>query len=168
MLSQLLFGEYYIVEEILEKWIKISTVFDQFSGWIDRKFFQEADVKKELQILLESVLYSRISEIGMPDGSTQLIPAGCNLPNYQEAKPEFTLGKQKYSVRSLTGELLLPPGQKIFETALRLCMHPIYGAEEQFSDLTAPVSCKRFLRYTGIPFRGIPATRYWQVMLFPG
>lgn len=133
MLSQLIFGEYYIVVEILEKWIKIRTAFDQFSGWIDRKFFREADSEEGIADPLESVLYSKICEIEMPDGSTQLIPAGCNLPNYQHPNRQFTLGKQKYSVRSLTGELLLPPGQKIFETASRFMHAPyLWGGKTVF------------------------------------
>ncbi len=80
MISQLLFGEYFNIEEIIEKWLKITTHFDHFEGWIDRKFFHEAILEKEMENPMQPVLYSRIAEIEMPDGSLQLIPAGSSLP----------------------------------------------------------------------------------------
>ncbi len=47
MISQLLFGEYYYLEEIIDKWLKIKTHFDHFSGWIDSKFFREIKMRYE-------------------------------------------------------------------------------------------------------------------------
>ncbi len=84
MISQLLFGEYYKIEEIMEKWLKITTLFDHYTGWIDRKFFQEADLQKGMDNQMQPVLYSKIAEIEIPDGSLQLIPAGSSLPFYNQ------------------------------------------------------------------------------------
>jgi gamma-D-glutamyl-L-lysine dipeptidyl-peptidase len=133
MISQLLFGEYYFVDEISDRWLRISTIFDQYTGWIDRKFFHEADPEEIMGNPTQPVLYARISEIGMPDGSSQLIPAGCTLPYYNEANHEFIIGKQKYKIRSLSGELLLPQNQKIFETALEFMNTPyLWGGRSVF------------------------------------
>ena len=49
MISQLLFGEYYCIEETMEKWLKITTLFDHITGWIDRKFFQEAGLENGMK-----------------------------------------------------------------------------------------------------------------------
>ncbi len=46
MTSQLLFGEYYRVDGNLDKWLKITTSFDHFTGWIDRKFYREVAVAR--------------------------------------------------------------------------------------------------------------------------
>ncbi len=82
---------------------------------------------------MPNVLYSRISEIEMPDGSTQLIPAGSSLRNYIKVNQEFMMGKQKFRIRPLIGELLLPPSQKIFETAQQFMNTPyLWGGRSVF------------------------------------
>ena len=37
IVTQLLFGEMFHVTELIGSWLKISTVFDAYEGWIDRK-----------------------------------------------------------------------------------------------------------------------------------
>jgi hypothetical protein len=133
MVSQLLFGEYYFVSEILKKWLKITTVYDNYAGWIDRKFFHEAVVEEIREARMHPVLYSRVSEIGLPDGTLQLIPAGSSLPGYNEANQGFSIGKQNYTIRSLSGELFLPASQKIPETAHVFMNTPyIWGGRSVF------------------------------------
>ena len=133
MISQLLFGEYYYIEEIMEKWLKITTLFDHYTGWIDRKFFQEAGLQKGMDNQMQPVLYSRIAEIETPDGSLQLIPAGSSLPFYNQACCEFMIGKQKFRIRPLLGDILLPASQKIFETACQFMNTPyLWGGRSVF------------------------------------
>ena len=47
MISQLLFGEHYKVEEVSEneKWVRVVNAFDQYEGWIDRK--QHTSISRE-------------------------------------------------------------------------------------------------------------------------
>jgi gamma-D-glutamyl-L-lysine dipeptidyl-peptidase len=133
MISQLLFGEYYYLEDIMDKWLKINTIFDHYSGWIDRKFFREADLEKGMDDLSHPVLYSKIAEIETRDGSSQLIPAGSSLPFYDQATQEFIIGKQKFSIRPLYGDILLPESQRVFETAVRFLNTPyIWGGRSVF------------------------------------
>jgi cell wall-associated NlpC family hydrolase len=42
MLSQILFGEKYIVNEISGSWMKIETIFDSYTGWIDMDHLQQS------------------------------------------------------------------------------------------------------------------------------
>lgn len=133
MTSQLLFGEYYNIEEIMENWLKITTHFDHCTGWIDRKFFQEADLEKVTENRIQPVLFSKIAEIEMPDGSSQLIPAGSSLPFYDQANHEFMIGKQKFRIRPLLGDILLPASQMIFETASQYLNTPyLWGGRSVF------------------------------------
>ena len=40
MLSQVLFGEKYVIADKAGTWIKIETLFDNYSGWIDNDHLQ--------------------------------------------------------------------------------------------------------------------------------
>jgi len=124
MISQLLFGEYYITEEILDKWLRITTIFDLYTGWIDRKFFRDAEWEEGRESLKnETVLYGKLAEIEMPDGSSQLITAGSSLYFFDQVKHEFRIGKQKYVIRPLSGEILLS-SEIISETARQFMNTP--------------------------------------------
>ena len=69
----------------------------------------------------------------MPDGSSQLIPAGSSLPFYDYANREFMIGKQKFRIRSLFGDILLPASQKVFETASQFMNVPyLWGGRSVF------------------------------------
>jgi len=133
MISQLLFGEYFHIAETLEKWLKITTRFDNYTGWIDRKFFHEAHHEKGMDNPMQAVLYSKIAEIEMPDGSSQLIPAGSNLPGFNQANNEFLIGNQKFRVKPVSSEILLPASQKVYETARQYLNTPyLWGGRSVF------------------------------------
>jgi hypothetical protein len=117
----------------MEKWLKITTLFDHYTGWIDRKFFQEADLEKGMDNQMQPVLYSKIAEIETTGGSSQLIPAGSVLPYYDQAHHEFMIGKQKFRIRPLFGDILLPASQKVFETARQFMNTPyLWGGRSVF------------------------------------
>jgi gamma-D-glutamyl-L-lysine dipeptidyl-peptidase len=133
MISQLLFGECYMIEESMETWLKITTLFDHYTGWIDRKFFKETNLEKGAKNRMQPVLYSKIAEIEWPDGSTQLIPAGSTLPYYDQANREFMLGTQKFRLRPVSGDILLPTSQKVYETARQFMNTPyLWGGRSVF------------------------------------
>jgi gamma-D-glutamyl-L-lysine dipeptidyl-peptidase len=154
MISQLLFGEYFIIEKIIEKWLKITTRFDHFEGWIDRKFFHEAIVEKEMEYPMQPVLYSRIAEIEMPDGSLQLIPAGSSLPCLDMTNREFIIGNQKFRIRPLFDDILHPSSQKVYETARQYMNTPyLWGGRSVFG-----FDCSGFIQ-TVHKIHGIPLGR---------
>lgn len=53
MLSQLLFGEFALVLEKQEKWLKVCNYADDYEGWIDRKMVEEVE-NFEISSLLNS------------------------------------------------------------------------------------------------------------------
>lgn len=133
MISQLLFGEYYIINEIRDRWINITSHFDHYTGWIDRKFFQEASFDLSMNPHVLAVLSAGIAEIDMPDGTSQLIPAGSNLQDYNDVRKEFMIDSQRFKVRSLLGNVLLPPTQDITETARQFLNTPyLWGGRSVF------------------------------------
>jgi gamma-D-glutamyl-L-lysine dipeptidyl-peptidase len=154
MTNQLLFGEYYHIEELMDKWLKVKTRFDPYSGWIDRKFFREAGLEINTENQVQPVLYSKIAEIEMQDGSTQLIPSGSNLPYYDQAAREIRIGKQKFRIRPLFGEILLPESQKVYETAVQFMNTPyLWGGRSVFG-----FDCSGFIQIV-LKIHGISISR---------
>jgi len=96
MVSQLLFGETFDIVEQTEKWVKIITHWDHYSGWIDSKMFIEISVTE----LKESIRNPRTITTSVctkiVDEQTrysQLLPAGSVMYN-------FDIGKQRTFFRS--------------------------------------------------------------------
>jgi gamma-D-glutamyl-L-lysine dipeptidyl-peptidase len=135
MVSQLLFGEYYQVEEVLEKWLKIVTCFDEYRGWIDRKIFKEiseSDYCKSNNFQ-PTVLASKLAEVELPDSTFLMISAGSSLPGYDEVRKILVTQDLEMRIRSLTGEIILPPSQKVAQTALQFRNVPyLWGGRSFF------------------------------------
>ena len=81
MISQLLFGDYFIILEKLPKWVKIKAAFDNYEGWIDSKQYQ-AITENQYQILLNSEnIYNGelIDFISYSNNQLMPIPLGSSL-----------------------------------------------------------------------------------------
>jgi hypothetical protein len=79
--SQLLFGEHFIILEQQPKWSKIRIAFDNYEGWIDNKQYQEI-TEKQFESLNESpiVLSSDLIEfISNPKNELLPISIGSSL-----------------------------------------------------------------------------------------
>ena len=83
MISQLLFGEHYQVEEVSEngKWLRVINTFDQYEGWIDRK--QHTSISREFYDQISNSDYwistDQISELSF-QGQRNMISFGSILP----------------------------------------------------------------------------------------
>jgi gamma-D-glutamyl-L-lysine dipeptidyl-peptidase len=135
MVSQLLFGEYYRVEDTQEKWLKVLTLFDHYSGWIDRKNHREVSQEAYLhyETVKPSVLASKIAEIGFSDSSTMLIPAGSSLPGYDPMKEIIVVPDGELRINPLFGYITNPPTQEITRTAVRFLNTPyLWGGRSSF------------------------------------
>jgi cell wall-associated NlpC family hydrolase len=83
MVSQLLFGETYTVTEWQEKWLKITTSFDDYEGWISRVQFTALSVDdyQALQRQTPELTKQPMNAVTkQKDHSTLYLPAGCTLP----------------------------------------------------------------------------------------
>jgi gamma-D-glutamyl-L-lysine dipeptidyl-peptidase len=163
MISQVLFGERFRVEETLDKWLKVITVFDHYKGWIDRKFFQETDLEKEMEGRMQPVLHSRIAEVETRDGSLQLIPAGSSLPLYDHSTNSFMIGKERFRIRPVLGDILLPASQRIFETAQLFINTPyLWGGRSVFG-----FDCSGFVQ-TVFKIHGVALPRETSLQVLEG
>lgn len=97
MVSQVLFGESFIILEKEKSWSKIKLSFDDYEGYIDNKQFEEISEVLFQKIANEKNIYSGeiIDFITNSSNDLLAIPLGSKLPFYQNQ--EFQLNDKKYS-----------------------------------------------------------------------
>jgi len=126
IVTQLFFGEVFTVNEVLENWVNITTLFDAYSGWIDikhLKLLSDKELKRWLDGL--SPTFNLLTTIQTPWGNQQLI-RGSYLPN----EDQFKIGNYAFEILSQT-EIALP--SSIFETALHYLNAPyLWGGKHPF------------------------------------
>lgn len=89
MVTQIIFGETYIITEIIENWAKVLITFDNYIGWIDIKLINYIDKNKYIEInkqthLLCSKLVSQLTNT--TTNKTISIVAGSTLPVINKSK----------------------------------------------------------------------------------
>ncbi|MDP4201663.1 MAG: C40 family peptidase [Bacteroidota bacterium] len=101
-LTQILFGEYFTVEEVIERWVRIHNVRDNETGWIDRKMMTPIDEQLFNQLSRqEHVVVSKpLSYTTLQDGTKQPLPGGSLLPFYDKAKQQFSIGDRVFGFSS--------------------------------------------------------------------
>ena len=79
MINQMFFGETFTVKENNNKWIKINSFLDNYEGWVEKNsiiFITEKDYKS----LNSNIIINKTeSNLITPDGSTMIIPIGCQI-----------------------------------------------------------------------------------------
>lgn len=93
-LTQILFGEYFTVEEVIERWVRIHNVRDNETGWIDRKMMTPIDdtLFNELVEHQPAIVSKPIAYATLPDGTRQPLPGGSLLPFYNSEQQQFSIG----------------------------------------------------------------------------
>jgi len=79
MINQMFFGETFTVKENNLKWVKITSFLDNYDGWIEKNsifLISENDYKS---LNSEIVINKTESNLKAPDGSTMIIPIGCQI-----------------------------------------------------------------------------------------
>jgi cell wall-associated NlpC family hydrolase len=124
MLSQILFGEKYIVTGEAGKWIKVETIFDKYTGWIDTDHLHHCNENpKEKSFVLNKTLPC------FKEDKTKL-----NLePGSEIYDPDFKLkmfkaGGKIYKAATEFNKSYIEVEESITETALRFINSPyIWG-----------------------------------------
>ena len=79
MINQMFFGETFTVLENNLKWVKITSFLDNYDGWIEKNsifLISENDYKS---LNSKIVINKTESNLTTPDGSTMIIPIGCQI-----------------------------------------------------------------------------------------
>lgn len=97
MVSQLLFGETFSIQTLLNGWAKIVIDHDSYEGWIDEKQFISLNIEEHTQILSITKYYSTdlVNDVSQKNAGPILILPGSTL--YSPSTTEFSLGKGTFS-----------------------------------------------------------------------
>ncbi len=135
MISQLLFGEFFQVLEIKERWCYINSFLDDYKGWVDRKmvsFISEEEynifASEPLPTLIDPIVKVEIE----PDKETMFLSAGSLLPGYKDGS--FTLLDKTYHLPKESVALpSLNPEFDLFNTAFSFINTPyLWGGKNIF------------------------------------
>jgi gamma-D-glutamyl-L-lysine dipeptidyl-peptidase len=124
MLSQVLFGEKYSVLDKAGKWIKIETLFDKYTGWIDMDHLQQSTDEDNFtgSVLNKSLLCFK------KDKTKIVLEAGCEVYNPDFDDKKFVIGKNIYRTCSEFTNSYITNNDSLSETALKFINSPyIWG-----------------------------------------
>jgi len=124
MLSQVLFGEKYIVLDKSGKWIKIETLFDKYMGWIDLDHVQQSPDEDNYtgSVLNKSLLCFK------SDKTKIVLEAGCEVYNPDFTNNRFVIGKNIYFTCSEFNNTYISITDSLSEIALKFINSPyIWG-----------------------------------------
>jgi len=151
MLSQVLFGEKYRIKDSVGHWIKIETLFDTFSGWIDANHLQhspETDNNEGKTINRSLLCYKS-------DRTRLVLEAGCDIFNPDFTGRTFTAGNNIYTAGADFGPELITLKESIADTAMRFINSPyIWGGR-----IPSGIDCSGFTQLV-YKLHGIKIPRY--------
>lgn len=124
MVSQLIFGERYTVEGRAGSWIRIRTLFDDYSGWIDGEHVQPVAFPGNEQ----GFVVNRALRCYRTDGSKLVLEAGSEIfsPDFRERT--FRLGSEQFRASDTFSERDIKADESKADTAMRYINSPyIWG-----------------------------------------
>ncbi|HUX97790.1 MAG TPA: C40 family peptidase [Bacteroidales bacterium] len=124
MMSQILFGEKYRVTDTAGNWMKIETLFDKYTGWIDLHHLQHSEDNSGTngEVLNRSLLCFRT------DKTKMVLEAGCEIfnPDFKEGK--FSVGTNTYTTIKDFNSSYISANESLADTAIRFINSPyIWG-----------------------------------------
>lgn len=150
MLSQVLFGEKYVITDQVGHWYKIETLLDNYTGWIDMNHLQQSSGKKDSpgNVLNRSLLCYK-------DDNTKLVlEAGCEIYEPDFENRVFSAGENKYSTGSEFFPSFLNVSESIADTAMKFINSPyIWGGR-----IPSGIDCSGFVQLV-YKIRGISIPR---------
>ena len=124
MLSQILFGEKYSVSDKSGSWLKVETLFDRYSGWIDTAHLQQTTAyESEKGFVLNKPL------LCFKNDKTKLVlEAGCEIYSPDFENKAFIVGNNTYSTVPEFDPGFVSPAGSLPETAIKFINSPyIWG-----------------------------------------
>lgn len=100
MITQILFGEHFLVHEQFVGWCRITMAYDGYEGWIDQKMITPLSDRTFHKIEKSATAVSTDIFNIIPVNSEQniMIVAGSSLPCWRPYKHEFRINKEVYKM----------------------------------------------------------------------
>lgn len=124
MLSQILFGEKYKIIDQSGHWIKVKTLFDDYTGWIDINHLQHTEDKDNGKgnVLNGSLLCFK------SDKTKLVLEAGCEIYNPDFKSRTFFAGNDKFTTGEEFNRNIITTNESIGDTGLKFINSPyIWG-----------------------------------------
>lgn len=124
MLSQVLFGESFVIIDRSGHWLKIRTSFDDYQGWIDSNHLNHSASANtgKVHVLNRSLPCLR------PDDTTMVIEAGSEIYDPDYAKKTFFVGGKLYKTSENFSENYTNALGTLADTAMKFVNSPyIWG-----------------------------------------
>jgi cell wall-associated NlpC family hydrolase len=124
MLSQVLFGEKYRIIDEAGHWIKVETLFDNYSGWIDINHLQNT----EDTLNLTGYVVNRSMLCYKSDNTKLVLEAGCEIYNPDFENKRFSTGNNVYSGTPDFSKSYITTTDSFADTAMKFINSPyIWG-----------------------------------------
>ncbi len=98
MISQILFGERFEIEEQFVGWCRVVLEYDGYEGWVDQKMITPVAERtyNKMGNSQEAVCTDILNLIPVNAEQNMMIVAGSTLPCWRPYKKEFSIGIDKY------------------------------------------------------------------------
>jgi hypothetical protein len=139
MISQVLFGDTFIILEKTKHWSRIKLSFDDYEGYIDNKQVEIISESFFQNLSVEKPIYSGevIDFISDDKNSFSMIPLGSRLPFFSKNEFQFNSKILKYEGNVFSGKL---PKREIIQKAFIFLNTPfLWGGKTPFG-----VDCSGF------------------------
>ena len=136
MVSQLLFGESYLVLAEKDRWIRIRTCFDKYAGWISRNqhlALSEPEYR-DLAQASRTIVPTRFAKAAIAGSDVVLmLGAGSELPGYDSTTGCMSIGETKLKISDLATEHMENVTDGLLKTAKNLLLTPyLWGGRSSF------------------------------------
>ncbi|MDX9928289.1 MAG: C40 family peptidase [Bacteroidales bacterium] len=120
MLSQLLFGEKYLVTEKTGNWLKVNTLFDNYSGWVDGDHLQPVASDG----VIKGHVLNRALRCYRADGTKLILEAGCEIYEPDFNARTFKLAGDVFKASENFAESYVSVNETKADTAMRFLNSP--------------------------------------------
>jgi gamma-D-glutamyl-L-lysine dipeptidyl-peptidase len=147
MLSQVLFGERYIILDTSGSWMKVETLFDNYKGWIDMDHLQHSPDNGNSvgHVLNRSLLCHK------NDDSKLVLEAGCEVFNPDFVNKTFTIGKNTYKTAAEFSPAYLSADEALSDTAMKYINSPYIWGGRIPSGIDCSGFCQLVYKIHSIP-----------------